>query len=239
MEIVRFVVGGVLPYVALAAFVAGMAYRVYTWKRLPSPPITLFPAPASETANAVNTLEEVVLFKSLFHGDRVLWVLAWGFHAVLLLIFIGHFRVFTNVDRLLMMLGMTEGSIQAMSSGAGGAAGVLVLLAAVLLVVRRMAIPRVREVTGLADYLALLLIAAVIVTGDMMRFGAEHFDLAVTREYFSSLATFGDVTGAAALRNNVFLMHMCLALVLLLCMPFSKILHLGGIFFTHQLIRRQ
>jgi len=239
MEMVRFLVGVLLPYVALLVFVVGMAYRFWSWKKLASPPMTLFPAPPDEKANALNTLQEVVLFKSLFQGDRVLWVFAWVFHAVLLLIFVGHFRVFTNVDGLLMKLGMSKDAIQAMSSGAGGVAGVVIMLATVLLLARRMAVPRVREITGLADYLALLLIAAIILSGDMMRFGAENVDLlSDTRAYFSTLACFGNVTGAGLLRNNVFLLHMCLALMLILCIPFSKILHFGGIFFTHQLLRR-
>jgi nitrate reductase gamma subunit len=238
MEIVRFIVGVVLPYVAIVVFVAGMAYRFYTWKKLASPPMTLFSARSDTKSNTVNTIQEVVLFKSLFQGDRWLWVLAWMFHAVLLLIFVGHFRVFANVDALLMKLGMSEDAIQAMSSGAGGAAGVVILLTLILLLARRMALPRVREITGAADYLALGLIGLIIVTGNMMRFSAEHFDLAITREYFARLFSFGNVMGSPALEHNVFMVHMCLALLLILCMPFSKILHFGGIFFTHQLIRK-
>ena len=61
-----------------------------------------------------------------------MWVFAWVFHAVLALIFLGHFRVFTNADSLLMGLGMTEESIQAMSGGAGGVAGVVILLVSVM-----------------------------------------------------------------------------------------------------------
>ena len=86
---------------------------------------------------------------------------------------------------------------------------------------------------------ALLLIGAIIITGNMMRFGAEHFDLALTREYFASLATFSGVTGEQALQNPVFMVHMGMAFLLIMCIPFSKILHFGGIFFTHQLIRKQ
>ena len=96
-----------------------------------------------------------------------------------------------------------------------------------------------REITGPADYLALLLIGAIIFTGNMMRFGGEHFDLALTREYFASLATFSGVTGEPALQNGTFMAHMGLALLLIMIIPFSKILHFGGIFFTHQLIRKQ
>ena len=238
MGIAKFIVGGILPYVALAVFLAGMIWRIRTWKKLPSPPMTLFPAPLTEGANTANTIKEVLLFPSLFKSDRLLWVLAWGFHAVLALIFLGHFRVFTNVDAVLEAFGMSKEAIDKMSSGAGGAAGVVILLAVILLLVRRMSLPRVSEITGAADYLALVLIGVIITTGNMMRFGPEHFDLALTREYFAGLASFQGVTGAAALENNLFVVHMGLGFLLILWIPFSKILHFGGIFFTHQLIRK-
>ncbi|MFH1726511.1 MAG: respiratory nitrate reductase subunit gamma [Elusimicrobiota bacterium] len=238
MDIVRFMAGGVLPYVALAVFVGGMTYKIRAWTTLASPPMTLFPAPVTGEANILNTVQEAVLFKSLFKGDRVLWAFAWVFHAVLALIVIGHFRVVANVDVILMKLGMSEEAIAGMSSGVGGAAGVVILAAAFFLLARRFVVPRVAEITGASDYLALLLVAAIIITGNMMRFGAEHFDLALTRDYFAALATFSGAAKAAALDNGVFLVHMCLALSLVMVMPFSKLLHFGGIFFTHQLVRK-
>ncbi|MGD2216693.1 MAG: respiratory nitrate reductase subunit gamma [Gemmatimonadales bacterium] len=238
MDLVRFILGGVLPYVAVAVFVVAMAHRIYTWKRLAAPSMTLFPAPADDKANKRNVLKEALLFRSLFGGDRVLWAFAWIFHAVLLLIFIGHLRVFTDVDSMMMTMGMSAEAIQAMSGGVGGAAGVVILVATVLLLARRLALPRVREISGAADYLALLLIGAIIVTGNIMRFGAEHFDLGLTREYFAGLATFGGVAGQAALQNDVFMVHMVLAFMLVMVIPFSKILHFGGIFFTHELVRK-
>ena len=238
MDIVRFVVGVLLPYVAIIVFVAGMVWRIRTWRKLASPPMTLFPAPAGAGANTLNTVKEAVLFSSLFRGDRVLWSIAWVFHVVLALVFVGHFRVFANVDRVLTGAGMSEDAIGAMSGGVGGAAGVIILILVALLVVRRMTLQRVREITGVADYLALGLIAVIIITGNMMRFGGEHFDLALTREYFADLATFGNAVQAAALQNNVFLAHLGLAFLLIMCMPFSKLLHFGGIFFTHQLVRK-
>ena len=118
-------------------------------------------------------------------------------------------------------------------------AGVLILVTVALLLIRRVTLQRAREVTGVADYLALLLIAVIIITGNTMRFAAEHFDLALTRDYFAALATFSNVTAMEALKNNLFFVHMCLGAVLMMLIPFSKILHFGGIFFTHQLIRKQ
>jgi nitrate reductase gamma subunit len=238
MDVLRFLVGGILPYVAAVVFVAAMVYRVYVWRKLPAPSITLFPAPETGGANTMNTIKEVTLFKSLFKGDRLLWAFAWAFHVVLALIFVGHFRVFGNVDSVLMSAGMTEGGIQLMSGGVGGAAGIVILITALFLLIRRFVIPRVREITGIADIFALTLVGLILITGNMMRFGAEHFDLALTREYFANLVTISGVSDAAVLQNNVFLVHFGIALLLIIYIPFSKILHFGGIFFTHPLIRK-
>ncbi len=238
MEVVRFIVGSILPYGAAAVFVVAMAYRLYVWRKLPSPAMTLFPMAETPGANRLNTLKEVTLFRSLFRGDRLLWSFAWVFHVVLALIFMGHLRVFANVDGVLLSAGVSEAGIQLMSSGVGGLAGVVVVVTALLLLVRRLVVKRVREITGYGDYLALLLIGAILITGNMMRFGAEHFDLTVTRDYFAALATFRGVGDVEVLNSNVFIVHMGLALVLMICIPFSKILHFGGVFFTHHLIRK-
>jgi len=225
--------------VAVLVFVIAMVFRVRSWMRLPAPSMTLFPAPSPEgKANVLNTAKEAVFFRSLYKGDRALWLFAWAFHVVLALIFVGHVRVVSNVDQVFMSMGMTEAGIQGMSSGAGGAAGVIILVTAVVLLLRKLLIPRVKEITSVSDILALVLIGAILVTGNMMRFGAEHFDLNLTREYFANLASFGGAADAQALQNGVFLTHMGLALLLLMYIPFSKILHFGGIFFTHHLIRK-
>jgi nitrate reductase gamma subunit len=238
MEILRFLLGVLLPYAAVAVFLAGISYRIYTWKKLASPAMTLFPSPPTEAANRRNAVAEALLFRSLFRGDRVLWVMAWSFHAVLALILVGHLRVLANVDAVLLRLGMTEPEIQAMSGGTGGAAGIVIAVTALLLLLRRAAVPRVREISGLADYSILLPIAAILTTGNPMRFGAEHFDLGLTRAYFAALAGFSGAGRLAALDNGLFLIHMSLAFALIALMPFSKLLHLGGIFFTHQLVRK-
>ncbi|MBI4669139.1 MAG: respiratory nitrate reductase subunit gamma [Elusimicrobia bacterium] len=238
MEIIKLFVGIILPYAAIAIFIAGMIWRIQTWRKLASPAITLFPTPPNEQANTLNTIKEALFFKSLFQGDRALWFFAWVFHAALALIFIGHFRVFFNADVILKAMGMSDQAIDAMSMNAGGAAGVVILAAALVLLVRRLVSPRVNEITGFGDYFALFLIGAILVTGNLMRFGSEHINLAETRKYFAGLAVFGAGTDETILRNSSFLVHISLAWLLMMTIPFSKILHLGGIFFTHQLIRK-
>lgn len=232
MDSSSFIIGAILPYIVVPVFVIGMGYRFWTWVKTPQPAkMTLFPAGGSTFREVA---AETLLFPSLFKGDRVLWAFAWFFHVTLALVFIGHIRVFSGIiDGVLMNFGMTREGINSMSSISGGAAGVLLLATGILLFLRRIVIPRVREITGIPDFLAPLLVIAIIVTGDWMRF-AGHFELEQTRVWAASLLTFSPIVPA----DGMFLVHLLLAQVLLVFIPFSKILHFGGIFFTQALIKR-
>lgn len=233
MSTIAFIVGVVMPFVAVIVFVAGMAYRFRAWFKTPQPgKMTLFPASQSPGRDVI---AETLFFPSLFRGDRVLWLFAWLFHATLALVILGHLRVFTGlIDRMLMSFGMTHAGIDAMSAGAGGVAGVILLATGVLLLIRRSAMQRVREVSAFPDFFALLLLIAIILTGDMMRFGA-HFDLEVTRVWAGSLLAFSPQVP----ENGMFLLHAGLAFLLIMYIPFSKVLHFGGIFFTQALVKRR
>jgi nitrate reductase gamma subunit len=227
-----FVAGGVLPALAIIIFVVGMAYRLRIWIKTPQPgKMTLFPA-SKNAGKAV--LAEAVFFPSLFKGDRVLWAFAWIFHVTLALIALGHLRVITGlIDQTLMALGMTPEGIHTMSSTVGGIAGIIILATGVLLLLRRLSLQRVREISGLPDFFALLLLVAIIVTGDLMRFGA-HLDLNATRIWAGSLLSLSPQIP----QHGMFLVHLTLACLLIMYIPFSKILHFGGIFFTQNLIKR-
>lgn len=232
MDAFAFIVGGVLPYLTIVIFLVGMIYRFSSWFKTPQPgKMTLFPAPESASRSV---LAEALLFPSLFKGDKMLWSFSWIFHATLALVFLGHLRVFTAlIDRMLMAMGMSPDAIGTMSATVGGAAGIVLLATGVLLLVRRLTIQRVREISGVPDFFALLLLIAIVVTGDLMRLGA-HFDLEQTRIWAWSLLTFSPEIP----KNGMFLTHALLAILLIMYIPFSKILHFGGIFFTQALIKR-
>ncbi len=232
MNTFAFIVGAILPFVVVPAFIAGMSYRFWTWFKSPQPAkLTLFPAGGSTFREV---LAETLLFPSLFKGDRLLWSFAWIFHATLALVFLGHVRVFTGaIDRMLETAGMSPKGIDLLSSLAGGAAGILLLATGLLLLLRRITVPRVREITGIPDILAPLLVVVIIATGDLLRFSAP-FDLEQTRVWALSLLSFSPAIPI----NGMFLLHLTLAQALILFIPFSKILHFGGIFFTQALIKR-
>ena len=234
MSAFQLLVGGLLPYLAVIVFLGGMAYRFYVWFNTPQPgKMTLFPAQEGNTARRV--IAEALLFPSMFRGDKVLWSFSWLFHATLALVLFGHVRVFTGlVDRMLLGMGVSAEGIDAMSSAAGGAAGIVLLVTGGLLLARRLVVDRVREISRVADFLALLLVIAIVATGNAMRFGA-HFDLEQTRAWAASLLTFSPVVPS----EGMFLPHLLLALLLLMYIPFSKILHFGGIFFTQSLVKRR
>ncbi len=232
MDTFEFLIGGVLPYVVVPVFVIGMGCRIWVWIKSPQPgKMTLFPA-GDSTLRGV--LAETLFFPSLFKGDRVLWSFSWLFHATLALVFLGHIRVFTGIiDSVLLALGMTQEGIDYMSNTSGGIAGIILLATGLLLFIRRLALPRVRQISGVPDFLATLLLIAIIVSGDWIRFSG-HFDLEQTRIWALSLLRFSPVIP----ESSMFLLHLMLAQLLIVYIPFSKILHFGGIFFTQALVKR-
>lgn len=232
MSSTAFLVGGVLPYLAAIVFVVGVVYRLLTWRRVPQPALmTLYP---TQEAGWGALVKEALFFPSLFRGDKTLWIFAWSFHVALALAFIGHLRVATAViDRGLAAVGLGASGMAMLSAVAGGFAGVVLIATVLLLLGRRLLVARVREISKAPDFLALLLLVAVITTGDLMRFSASHVDLAATRAWAASLLT---LSPAVSLPPT-FLLHLFFAQLLLLYVAFSKLMHFGGFFFTFSLIK--
>jgi nitrate reductase gamma subunit len=231
----EILIGRILPVITLFVFIVGMASRFRVWSKLPAPKMTLFPAPSTGSGRLSDLLKETFLFSSLFRGDRSLWVIGWIFHAALALIVVGHLRVVSWLpDQLLTALGLSAASIDRVSAVAGTGAGVVILVTALFLIRRRLIVPRVREISEAGDYLAMFLITAIVVTGDAMRLWL-HFDLATTRSYFYGLLT---LSAAPVPSEPWFLVHFLLGQFLLMYMPFSKLLHFGGIFFTQSLLQK-
>jgi len=226
---IAIIVGVILPPVTFVVFVAAMLSRFWTWKKLPQPGMTLFPTSPKGTAAGV--LKETLLFPSLFRSDRFLWVISWLFHAMLALIILGHLRVVTDFPWLWGALHIDS---ESMSKVVGGAAGVMILIMLILLTARRFVTTRVREISSPGDYFAVFLILAIVLTGNAMRF-VDHFDLAASRQYFASLVM---LQWPTVPESGWFLAHLFLAQTLLIYMPFSKIMHFGGVFFTQAAVKR-
>jgi nitrate reductase gamma subunit len=233
MSSTAFLVGGVLPYVAVVVFLVGVVHRLLGWRRVPQPGhMTLYPTGG---ASAKALVKEALFFPSLFRGDRALWLFAWSFHVALALAFLGHLRIATGIiDYGLGAFGIGAGGVATLSTMAGGFAGIVLIATVLLLIGRRLVVARVREISSAPDFVGLILLLAVITTGNLMRLGGSPIDLTVTRAWATSLFA---LAPALALPSSV-LLHLFCAELLVLYVAFSKLMHFGGFFFTFSLVKR-
>jgi len=233
MSVLQFLVGVLLPPVTAAVLLLGLAIRVRTWYRAPIGKITLYPAAKNSSQLWAGVMQELFLFRSLWAGDSTLWAGAWIFHVSLALIFVGHLRVVTDFPRLWAAMGMGAEGVNVMSAWVGGAVGVVILGMGLFLLGRRFTSPAARDASKVEDYVTLLLLLGVIVTGDALRF-LSHFDLEQTRTYFRGLLT---LNLQSMPESPLFWLHFLLGQVLIMYIPAGKLLHLPGVFFTHPLLR--
>ncbi len=224
-----------LCYLSFAVFAAGMGWRLFTWLRAPVPlKIVLTPGPKTVVGVASRLTGEVVLFRSLFRADRALWCAAWLFHISLVLLGVGHLGglVFPRFARA--ALGLTEGQFHHLADLAGGAFGVLGVVALLSLLWRRLAMERVRYISTLSDYVALGLLLLIVATGNHMRF-MGGLEMSEAQSFVSGLLTFQPIAPPPL---PAFQAHLLLVCALLVYIPFSKLVHLGGLVLSPTLYQR-
>lgn len=231
MEPLVVAIAWVLPYVTVAIFVGGIAFKAISWF-LRSMTVTwaLYPVPGTRTGRLATFFLEVFTLRSLSRGSKQFWITAIVFHAALALIIVGHIRVLSAYpDYLMKQVGIT--SIDTLSLVAGGAAGVGIVLATLYLLFRRFMLPYVREISGASDYVDIVLLMAVFLSGDYMRF-FSNVTLDETRAFFMSLATF---TPKPPPGEPIFLLHFFLAQIFLMYLPFSKLMHFIGLLINQKI----
>lgn len=253
------VLTGILPYPVLAVFLVGFVYRIVKWGTAPVPfrITTTCGQQKSLPWIRTNPLEnpsglagvigrmalEVLLFRSLFRNTSAeiagkrpvygsakwLWFFGLLFHWSLLIIVLRHLRFFIEpIGPWISVLSSLDGFFEI------GIPTLYLSDAAVLtglsfLFFRRVIGPRLRYISLFTDYFALLLILGIVTTGLLMR----HFfpaDLLQVKNLALGWITFSPAVPDRA--GMVFYMHLCFVLVLLAWFPFSKLMHLGGIFLS-------
>lgn len=217
-----------MPCITAAVFLAGIVSRIRNWNRAGAARIPLFPVPATSWGKWKRILVESLTFRQLWHGNRSLWIGTWFFHLFLFLVLIGHAMLITDFTLLWKNVGFENGRISWIGGGIGGAAGLVLLAAALYLLTRRFTSARVREISGIEDYVNITLILIVVISGDLMRF-SSNFDPAPVREFFSGLLR---LRITAIPPDPCFLLHLFFAQVLIMYIPFSKFLHIPGVFYS-------
>jgi nitrate reductase gamma subunit len=254
-----FLLTAILPYAAFTVFIAGFIYRVMKWAKVPVPfrITTTCGQQASLPWLRSNPLEspssiwgvigrmalEVLLFRSLFRNTDVaivgqrpvygsakwLWFFGLLFHWSLLIIVLRHLRFFIEpiaswIGALSAVDGFFEIGVPTLYLSD------LTLLAGLtFLLLRRVAVLQLRYISLVTDYFALLLLLGIVTTGLLMR----HF-FPADLLHVKNLAL-GWVTFAPAVPKEVgavFYIHLCFVFTLLIWFPFSKLMHMGGIFLS-------
>jgi nitrate reductase gamma subunit len=203
----------------------------------------------------VRMLFEVLTFRSLFRNTKLeyrkteggpkidyewekwLWLAALAFHYAFLVIFLRHFRFFTEpIPGFVHLLESLDGFLQLgvlPISGLGTPdvylTDMLLMAALLYLFVRRIYIPQVRYVSLLSDYFPLLLIVALGTTGILMRYFIR-VDITAVKELAVSLFQLSPKVPEGI--GTIFYIHLFTLCVLLAYFPFSKLMHFMGVFLS-------
>ncbi|WP_296900285.1 respiratory nitrate reductase subunit gamma [Thiohalocapsa sp.] len=208
-----------LFYFAAFVLVAGLAAKVVQYARAPAPlKIPTTPAPTTRAGVVFRLTREVVFFESLFRGNKWIWIFGWMFHFGLFLVTLRHLRYFIEPVWAPIQFIQPFGIY-------GGIAMVIGLAG---LWARRFLVDRVRYITSLSDHLILALLVTIGLSGLAMQFLA-HTDVIRVKEFFQGLYV-GQVLPLPA--DPLLLLHLLLVALLMIIFPYSKLLHMPGLFFS-------
>jgi len=255
----RWLFGVVVPYLAAAVFVGGVVARVLGWARSPVPfriPTTCGQQKSlpwieqskienpSTTAGVVARMAlEVLCFRSLFRNTRTqlvggrlsygsakwLWAAGLAFHYAFLVILLRHLRFFMEpVPGFVLALSRIDGFLL-VGLPAVQATTVLFLVAVTFLLVRRIASPPLRYLSLAGDYFPLFLLIAIAATGAWLRH-VSKIDVPAVKAMVMSLVHLAPRPAEGL--GAIFYAHLLLVSALLAYFPFSKLVHMGGIFLS-------
>ena len=209
--------------------------------------------PSSTIGVVARMFLEIVFFRSLFRNTRMklkgdgkvtyqlelfLWIGALAFHYAFLTVSVRHLRFFSEpVPFFVSMLEQIDGFFRmeimydVIQSGLPGVylSGLVLFVATLYLLIRRMVVPNVKYISLAADFFPLFLIMAIALTGIFMRY-VTKVDISAIKELTMGLVTFRPTIPDGI--GSLFFAHMFLVSVLLAYFPFSKLMHLGGIFLS-------
>jgi len=250
----------VIPYTAATLFLGGFALRLAGWAKVPVPfriPTTcgqqrslpwLRQARLDNPSTVVGTVGrmalEVLFFRSLLRNTRarlldrqrlvygtdiMLWLGALVMHWSLAIILLRHLRLVTDpVPSFILGLESVDGFLQ-LGIPTWYLTSVFFVAALGYLLARRLVNAQVRYISLFADYFPLLLLLAIGLSGILMRHFV-HPDLEAIKEWAVGMATLHPHVPPAL--SWLFYGHLFLISVLFGYFPFSKLMHLGGIFLS-------
>jgi len=209
--------------------------------------------PTTTWGVVVRMVLEIVLFRSLFRNTRMqlqegsklayeweiwLWVAALAFHYSFLTVLVRHLRFFTEpVPFLIQFVEQLDSFFRIefvadfLQIGLPGffISGLVLFAAVLFLLIRRIFMPKIKYISLAADYFPLFLIIGIAFTGILMRYFSK-VDIVGIKTFTMSLITLKPSITEEI--GGLFYVHLFFVSVLLAYFPFSKLMHLGGIFLS-------
>ena len=222
-------------------------------KSLPWIAHSKFDSPVAGWQVVVRMALEILTFRSLFRNTRMklteggrlfyqleifLWVGALAFHYAFLVVLIRHLRFFTEPVPFFVQLTENIDSFfrveiiyPAIKFGIPGVyiSGFVLLAAVSYLFLRRLFVRQVKYISIASDYFPLFLIFGIALSGILMRYFTK-IDVTAAKQLTLGLVTFRPTIPEGV--GAVFFVHVFLVSILIAYFPFSKLMHLGGIFLS-------
>lgn len=252
--------GIVIPYASITIFLSGIIFKVINWSMSPVP--FHIPTVAGQQKSLPwiksNQLEsphtslgvigrmalEVLFFRSLFRNTKTeikkgpvlsygstkyLWFGAIIFHWSLLVILLRHLRLFVQpIPWFVVYIQALDGFFQ-IGIPDLYITDALILVALLFLFLRRAIDSRLRYISLASDYFPLFLILGIVASGVMMRY-LTRVDIVTVKEFAIGLFSFHPFVAQGI--GVIFYVHLFLVCVLLAYFPFSKLLHMPGVFLS-------
>ena len=255
-----FLLGVIIPYISALLFILGFIWKILDWMKSPVPfriPTTSGQAKSLEWVKK-DELEspsgflgvvgrmsmEVLFFRSLFRNTKAemapgpslaygsskwLWMAGMLFHWTLLIIVLRHYRFFlTPVPGFVEILEKVDGFLQ-ITFPTFYITDLLLVFSVTFLLFRRLISAQMRIISLSTDFFPLFLILAIALSGISMRY-LDKVDIVAVKFLIQGLLSFqfnhpGEI-------GAIFYVHLFLVCVLMGYFPFSKLMHMGGIFLS-------
>ncbi len=253
--------GVALPYAAVLVFIGGFVWRIMNWAKSPVPfriPTTggqqrsldfikpsRLDSPFTKAGTIGRMILEVLLFRSLFRNTKAeirqegprliywsskwLWLFALLFHYGFLMIFIRHFRFFLDPVPFGITALETLDGIMQIGIPRFYMSDALILAGLLFLLCRRLFDSKLRYISLPNDYFPLFLLLGIASTGILLRYFVKS-DIASVKVFIMGLVSLNPVIPDGI--PTLFYLHLFLVSVLLIYFPFSKLMHMGGVFLS-------
>jgi nitrate reductase gamma subunit len=211
----------ILPYLTIIVFICGLVWRIRTWWAKPRSGAVLYPAVKTKRNVVLRVIGDIMFFGKTFKISKSLWTMAILFHLGLLLVVLGHLRTIVEPGFIWGWLHLDGQGIENVSFSLGMIAGGIMLIGGILLFSRRFT-PTMRVLSIFQDYFVLSMLLIIIFLGISMRLWAP-IHAGEVQHYVRGVLT---LHPAVEITNSLFLWHIFFAQVLIMYLPFSKLIHL-------------